>query len=748
MARRRHPTPGSSAGESASVRAPNPAVGRVPRWAWGALIATFALTALAYAPAVAGPFFFDDQPAIVKNASIRDAWPPFPAFHPPHDTPVSGRPVVNYSFALNNALADGLGFDRASAAAGGWRAASFRLTNLAIHFGCAVLLFALIRRTMATPRVRTWSGADGAGDSVALAVSALWMVHPIQSEVVNYVTQRTESLMAICLLTTLHAAARAWDAGASGARARWMTASVGACLVGMGTKEVMVVAPLLVLLYDRAFHADRWRDLRSRFPLYVGLLATTGWMAYLQASDPRAGTVGFSHGIPWYRYLYSQAWAIGHYLQLSTVPVGLVSDYGDAPVRGWRGVPGLLVVGTLGALTLTAWRRSARWGWAAFAGAWFFLILAPSSSVVPIVTEIAAERRFYLPLAAVLLVIVIAGEQARQRFGVSGRQAAAALAGVIAILAGTTFSRSRVYADPETLWRDAIAKVPTNPRAWEYLAMVIWDKGESRRAETDSLLRIAIAIDSTHYTAYANRAEVAIAEGRRDDARALLEQALRIEPAHRQSHGRLGGILLEMGDVSGAIRELEQAPLAAEYDAAAVNLARAYLAAGRSEDAIRMFRVALDINPARPDVLRYLGTLLIEGGRPREAVPLLERATSLEPVSGLNFGILSLAYAAEGQAESARSAAGRAADLGATDAKALLFAARAFLIVQPVAKAADLLNTAAKLSPSDPEVLTALGFARGMSNDAAGAADAFRRALVARPGHEPALRGLAALVRR
>jgi tetratricopeptide (TPR) repeat protein len=147
---------------------------------------------------------------------------------------------------------------------------------------------------------------------------------------------------------------------------------------------------------------------RGRRWFYAALAATTLVLVVLVANSPCGATVGFNSGMPWYEYLHTQGWAIAHYLRLALVPNALSLDYDFRAIAHWRGIPGLLLLGALAVATILAWARASRWGWRGFLGAWFFLILAPSSSVVPILTELVAERRMYLPLAAVVMVFVVA----------------------------------------------------------------------------------------------------------------------------------------------------------------------------------------------------------------------------------------------------------------------------------------------------------------------------------------------------
>ena len=180
--------------------------------------------------------------------------------------------------------------------------------------------------------------------------------------------------------------------------------------------------------------------------------------AALIVSGARGGTVGFHLGIAWYEYLYSQAWAILHYIRLFFWPDDLTIDYGQAMVRGWRGVPGILVLGTFGVATILAWTRAQRWGWFGFLGAWFFLLLAPSSSVVPIATEVAAERRIYLALASVIVLVVVGAEwDVAAAYAAGGRRfattprASGPGSRVDWSRWSRSFDRSRAFAQPERL---------------------------------------------------------------------------------------------------------------------------------------------------------------------------------------------------------------------------------------------------------------------------------------------------------
>ncbi|MDB4912552.1 MAG: hypothetical protein JWM95_196 [Gemmatimonadetes bacterium] len=538
------------------------------------LAAIAAATVLAFSPALNAPFQFDDIASIVHNQTITRAWPPGAALTPPPAITVSGRPVVNYSLALNYAVSG------ASSTFG------YHAANLALHVLCGLLVFGIVRRTL---RAHAREHAEhGHAESIALAVTALWLLHPIQTEAVDYVIQRTELLVSVFLAATLYASIRAWDASSGSGRAAWYATGTMACLLGMGSKEVMVSAPLIVILWDRVFHSTSWSALlekgNGRRWFYLALLVTSSWLIALVAAGSRAETVGLSLGLSWQRYFYSQAWAVLHYLRLLAWPVGLSYDYGQEPVTGLRGVPGLVVLGAFFIATCVAWTRD-RWRWFAFVGTVFFLLLGPSSSVIPIRTEIAAERRVYLASVGMIVLFVLGVHAAARRVWTERRGAElAGLTAVCVLLALVTYRRSSMYRDPELLWRDAMEQVPMNPRAYDNLAAVVLGKDKARIGEAEALLRHAISIDSTYASAWTNLADVEVQLGRPAQALALLEHVVRANPELVDATARLGGMLVRAGDPVRAIPMLERAAAVAPTEETLVVLAIGYESVGRHAD--------------------------------------------------------------------------------------------------------------------------------------------------------------------
>src|SRR5262249_21730714 len=146
----------------------------------------------------------------------------------------------------------------------------YHVLNIVLHILCAVLAFGVIRRTLELPRLRLYFQERSA--PVAFAAVLLWTVHQLNTEVVDYLTQRSESMMAAIFLLTLYAAKHSLSDSRSAA---WQGLAVTSCALGVLCKESMATAPLIVVLYDRAFVFDSWSDqFRKRGTFYAALAAS------------------------------------------------------------------------------------------------------------------------------------------------------------------------------------------------------------------------------------------------------------------------------------------------------------------------------------------------------------------------------------------------------------------------------------------------------------------------------------------
>lgn len=619
-----------------------------PRWTpFAAALLLLTAVGLAYHNSFSGPFIFDDVPTIVDNPSIRHlaAWRDI--LLPPRGTTTDGRPLLNLSLALNYAWS---GVDP-------W---SYHVVNAAIHALAGLTLFGLVRRTFLLPALRERYGPRAT--SLAFSIALLWLVHPLVTESVTYIVQRAESQMALFYLLTFYAFARA--ASSRDHSARWLGLSVAACFFGTATKEVTASAPLLVLLYDRTFvtgsFCSAWEKRRA---YYLSLATSWLLLAALIASTGgnRSGTVGFGTGISCFAYWLTQPRAIATYLKLSFWPHPLVFEYGTEWVtRTVQVVPyALLLVPLLGATLFALVRRPGL----GFLGAWFFLILAPTS-LMPGINQMIVEHRMYLSLIPVVVLTVVF------TFRLLRDSVFPLHFGVAVGLALLTAQRNEVYHDEIALWRDTLARRPNNGLAHLSLADYLRRDRQGMRLdrvpEAIEHYQAAIRLVPTSPIAHANYGATLLVVGRIQEAVEEVRYSLQLWPKNAKAHHTLGLAYARTGHLAEAITEFQialhldpnlveahdnlanalqqtgrpdeavvhyQAALAAKPDDidAHYNLANALAGLGRTDDAIRHYEAALALAPNDPDTHFMYGEVLAHAGRWRDAAAQYTRALQLRP---------------------------------------------------------------------------------------------------------------------
>ena len=421
-------------------------------------LAVIAITVLAYANSFSGTFLLDDYRNIKNNPHIGRFW---------EQVLNSTRPVVRFSFFLNHKLGN---HEQV-----GVKEADYHLVNLVIHVVAGLLLFGIVRRTLRLPGLAERYGGDALG--LGATVAAFWMVHPIQTAAVTYIVQRAESLMGMFYLLTLYCVVKSFR---SSKPYRWHTGAVVSCALGMAAKPAMATVPIVVLLYDRLFLSESFGDaLRRRGHLYLGLAAT--WLvlvALLSVPNESSTSAGFGAGLlsP-VGYLLTQCVVVVHYLKLVFLPGGLCLDYAwPAASAAEAALPGAVLLLLLGA---SIWLYS-RGNALGLGGLWFFITLAPSSSVIP-VADYAFDHRMYLPLAGVVVAIVFGGHTLLRDRIRKPLLIGLACAGAL-MLAAMTYLRNCDYQTEDRMWRDVVDKAPHNLRARNDLAVALSEMGKADEA--------------------------------------------------------------------------------------------------------------------------------------------------------------------------------------------------------------------------------------------------------------------------
>lgn len=321
---------------------------------------------ICYVPAFDAPFIDDDILTVVESKSIRSLnlgtfWGAATA---------EGRPVLNLTYALNYALH-------------GLNPTGFRIGNLLIHLVNVCLLYVILFKTLElrnTPYTR----------ELSFAIALGWSIHQMNIEAVSQIAQRAENLMGFFYLLTMLFFIQGR-----------MMATVITCALGMATKEAMVTAPLVILLYDWCF----LRSVRKYWITHVALFAT--WIVLIPLVSSRDGTAGFHCGMTVWEYFRLQPWLVTSYAR------HWLTNSAPIYTKVWTEIPQivfpgeLLIAGVITAvIAVTGIVLICRRNALGFLIAWYYIILSPSSSVIPICSEIGAEHRMYLSSIALAVLVV------------------------------------------------------------------------------------------------------------------------------------------------------------------------------------------------------------------------------------------------------------------------------------------------------------------------------------------------------
>lgn len=558
----------------------------------------------------------------------------------------------------------------------GFRPEGYKVVNILIHASAALTLFALARRVI--DRTHFSDRVRREAPWIAMAIAMLWAVHPLQTQAVTYVIQRSESLMALFFLLSLYAYVKGYDSG-HGTRQRlvWYSASIASALAGAWCKEVMVVLPVVAFFFDCALLGGSPIVALHRRGWVLALIAVAVASPFLFAGtrdlhgDAVAATgatvtAGFDipHLAPW-QYLLAQSTAITHYLNLSLWPRTLVLDYTGWPIPQSLGavVGPMAFVSMLGVAVLWAWLRKP---WVGFLGAFFFTVLAPTSSVFPIV-DIVMEHRLYLPLAALsaLGVALACGIAFRVgdgtpmgRLRVSRRFliASVLLALVTIALGARTLARNRDYRTALTMYAVNAEATPNNPRAWRNLA----SEFVYQHRVIDAIPALERCVALTPFDAEAQRALGAayLEAGRPREALPKLRGVLNMLEQDLDKgrvpidmylarapllHFLIGRCFEAVGTPTEAEREYRESLRLFRGDAEVhIALGRVLESQQRYDEAIEAYRPVIEGAQVPIDVLRRVVWLIATGDLRQRDIALMERFAAGLRVQAMRTGDVAL----------------------------------------------------------------------------------------------------------
>ncbi len=614
-----------------------------------------AATVLVYAPALHGSFLFDDDSlltnsAIVKAADgLRRIWLT--------TEPLDYWPLTNSSFWIEWRL-------------WGMNPVGYHVTNVVLHIGSALLLWAVLRR-LSIPGC--WLAA------------MLFALHPVNVQSVAWIAQRKNTLSMFFFLLSILWYLRV-PGNSRGGSARWYWLSFGAFVLAMLSKGSVAILPgVLVLLIWWRRRRVTFRDVVALVPFFAVAAGLTIVNMWFQARMP-----GGVRDVTGLERVLGAAGVLWFYLAKAVWPAGLTFVYPQWDVRSGELAWWLPLLGAAGVTGVLVWQRHRPFARALlFAWAFFALALLPVMGFTDVYFmkySLVADHYEYLALAGVAAAVAagLVRALASLESALPPRLAPAALwrGALLGVLGAAAWSHTHVFASAETFYRTGVAN---NPSAWvlqNNLGALLIEQGKNDEAAAH--LREALRLHPDFPQAHNNlcdaathlrRVEEALAEcsaavrnspnrasahdglgvalastGHLTEARAEFETALRLNPGSIEARYNLADVLRASGQPAAAAEQY-RAVLRAWPDASGAHngLGRALDELGDSRGAERAFRDAIRLDPAAADPHRNLADLLVELGRVDEAVAEYRRALARDAQSAETHNNLGVALARAGR---------------------------------------------------------------------------------------------------
>jgi len=585
-----------------------------------ALAAIVLAGVLVYASSLNGAFLWDDQHLIQENPLIKNVGNAAKLFQgnilAGHGKDSQAyRPVQMLSYMVDYRL---------------WRLdpRGYHATSVLWHLLAALCVFALALR-LTSDRL------------LALFAGLLFVVHPIHTEAVSYISGRSDPLAAVFLLC-------AFIAYIDTRPGRTVLATVGTVVfyaAALLSREASLVLPVLLLAYHGTF---RKKMDENRF---MSLVVVSGLYIFGRAVAVRDLLSSPANAMTFVQRATGFFAALAQYIGKLLWPSHLHMEYG-LPRLPFTDVRVALGVIFLAALVLIAWRTAARHKSISFSIQWFLITLLPVSNLFPI-NAYMAEHWLYLPSVGIFLLAAGGLSVLGSRRGT--RPAAfIGLAVLWAVSSLLTVRQNATWRDPRLFYERTLRYAPGSIRALVNLANIYKEIG--RDDEAVLMYNKALEARPDHAMALSNLANIYRERGQAEEAEALYSKAMEVEPDFELSYNNQGNVYEDAGDRSQAILMYKKAiEINPQYAGSYYNLANVYQDIGEGAEAIVLYEKAVTLNPEFADAHNNLGNAYKNLGDVEKAIEAYESAIAVRADFLEAHNNLGTAYLRQGRHEEARA---------------------------------------------------------------------------------------------
>jgi len=559
-----------------------------------------------YSNTLHSSFHLDDTGFIIENVSIRyladlkaiwDYW--------------ASRFVTFLTFAINYQV-------------NGLNVFGYHLVNLVIHLGSSVSVFWLVLLILSSPATKDDAIAKRA-PQLALFTALIFLCHPVQTESVTYIFQRSSCLsgffyiLSICLYVKsrlLQEDSRPWT--------RIYILSLATGVLSMFTKEQTLTLPIMILLCEFFFFKKRRYGYAGVFLLLLPIVPILLILTKSVISKDVESLMTTTYPEPY--YFLTQVRIMMTYIRLSFIPINQNLEYDYPLTKSLLDLPFLASLLVLVIILIAAFKLFKRYRVISFSIFWFFITILPESSLIHVKKTFIFEHWLYLPLAGYSLFLASTTYQllGKKNF----KSMAALLLVVVMAYSALTYARNFLWKDEFTLWGDTIRKSPQMPRPYLILGEAYDAKGEHDEAISNYNKALKFIPDNAH--PYNSRGIAYAAKGDYDMAILDYERAIGLDPKFAEAYNNRGVSYAGKGDYDRAISDYDKAIqmipiLAHAYN----NRGIAYAAKGNFVRAISDYDKAIELNPIYVEAYDNRGAIYFNEGAYDKAISDFSKAIQL-----------------------------------------------------------------------------------------------------------------------
>ncbi len=580
------------------------------------------------------PFYLDDILSIKENPDIKDLSQFLASFG---KTPfMHGTRFIGYlSFALNYKI-------------NGLDLVGYHIVNLLIHLISAVLVYIFITFLLQTPVLKQNKSGPDSKAALPFVISAIFLVHPVQTQAVTYIVQRLTSLATMFYLLSI-VLYLVWRVKHKNAFS--LLGSIVSAVLAMLTKEISFTLPGVIILIEFTFFSGNWKEKVKRVLPFLPIILVIPiiLMAFKGGTTgnsllPRADGEAFSR----LEYFLTEMRVIITYIRLLIFPVNQSIFY-DYPVYKNFFEPAVLLstfthlAFIVLAVLLIFKRRVFPYGaLIGFGIIWFYITLSVESSLIPI-RDIIFEHRLYLPSIGFITSVCTAGYLVLNKVTNKKIYQSIPAIVVILVLCIITYNRNNLWNNKLSMWRDVVEKAPKHTTALISLSSALIDNGLYDEAE--KYLRKLLRIDPNYERAYYNLGYIYAKKKKPEEARQYFLKTIEINPAFYKAYNNLGSIYLSEGDYERAFESFKKALKINPYDPTIYyNLGNLFYKNNRLEKAKELYSRAIELNPEYASAYNNLGSVYFVMNKTDLAIENYKRAIILRPDYGIAYYNLYKAY--------------------------------------------------------------------------------------------------------